>query len=179
MILTCNSCAKKFVVPDAAITISGRMVQCGSCGNKWKQFPVDISDKSQSVSKVAAVVSKPRPIQKKIQKPKKVKKSNVKKPREVSLYSPEYLAKKHGIKINDTDFKKKVSKIDKDKGKVSFGFYNSLILFLVIIIAFSKVLHFSQELIVQLFPFTEYYLDYFFETIRNMFEIWKNLITSY
>ena len=40
MILTCNSCAKKFVVPDNAITASGRMVQCGSCGNKWKQFPI-------------------------------------------------------------------------------------------------------------------------------------------
>ena len=40
MILSCNSCGKKFVVPDQAITPSGRLVQCGSCGNKWKQFPV-------------------------------------------------------------------------------------------------------------------------------------------
>ena len=39
MILTCNSCGKKFVVPDSAITASGRTVQCGSCGNKWKQYP--------------------------------------------------------------------------------------------------------------------------------------------
>ena len=41
MILSCNSCEKKFVVPDKAITASGRLVQCGSCGNKWKQFPVN------------------------------------------------------------------------------------------------------------------------------------------
>ena len=27
-------------VPDKAITIAGRAVQCGSCGNKWKQFPI-------------------------------------------------------------------------------------------------------------------------------------------
>ena len=40
MILNCNACGKKFVVPDSAITSSGRMVQCGSCGNKWKQFPI-------------------------------------------------------------------------------------------------------------------------------------------
>ena len=178
MILTCNSCGKKFVVPDAAITATGRMVQCGSCGNKWKQFPVDDSNKSQLISEVKEIVSKPRPIQQKVQKPKKAKKRNIK-PREISLYSPEYLAKKHGIKINDTDFKKTVANIEKNKDKVSFGFYNSLILFLVIIIAFSKGLHFSQELIVQTFPFTDYYLDYFFETIRNIFEIWKNLITSY
>ena len=41
MILTCNSCDKKFVVPDSAITASGRTVQCGSCGNKWKQYPIN------------------------------------------------------------------------------------------------------------------------------------------
>jgi predicted Zn finger-like uncharacterized protein len=41
MILSCNSCEKKFVVPDQAITAAGRTVQCGSCGNKWKQFPIN------------------------------------------------------------------------------------------------------------------------------------------
>ena len=40
MILKCNSCEKKFVVPDQAIAAAGRIVQCGSCGNKWKQYPV-------------------------------------------------------------------------------------------------------------------------------------------
>ena len=39
MIIKCNSCERKFVVPDQAITTAGRIVQCGSCGNKWKQFP--------------------------------------------------------------------------------------------------------------------------------------------
>ena len=45
MILTCNSCDKKFVVPDSAISASGRMVQCGSCGNKWKQYPINKTKK--------------------------------------------------------------------------------------------------------------------------------------
>ena len=39
MILSCNACGKKFVAPDNAISANGRVVQCGSCGNKWKQFP--------------------------------------------------------------------------------------------------------------------------------------------
>ena len=99
MILTCNSCGKKFVVPDSAITASGRMVQCGSCGNKWKQLPIKIT-KPQSTSTQKKAASKPQPKQQKIQKPKKIKKTTTKKPREISLYSPEYLAKKHGIKIN-------------------------------------------------------------------------------
>ena len=176
MILTCNSCGKKFVVPDNAITASGRMVQCGSCGNKWKQFPIKIT-KPQSTSQQKKVASKPQPIRQKIQKPKKVKKTTQKKSREISLYSPEYLAKKHGIKINESQSVKGISK--KEKVKVSFGFYNSLILFIFLIISISRLLYFSQDFIILKLPMSEFYLHYFFESIRNIFEIWKDLITNY
>ena len=175
MILTCNSCSKKFVVPDSAITASGRMVQCGSCGNKWKQFPVGEVKKTQSITRPQGVVSRPKTVQQKIQKPKKVKKTAPKKPREISLYSPEYLAKKHGIKINETETTKTAKKTEKNK--VSFGFYNSLIVFIIFIIAISRILYFSQNFLISLFPMSEFYLNYFFESIRNIFEIWKNLIT--
>ena len=177
MILTCNSCGKKFVVPDSAITASGRMVQCGSCGNKWRQYPVGEIKKTQSIPSTKKVVSKPQPTKQKIEKPKKVKKTAPKKPREISLYSPEYLAKKHGIKINDVQPEKKISK--QEKGKVSFGFYNSLIVFIFFVIAFSRILYFSQSFIITYFPISEFYLKYFFESIRNIFEIWKNLVTNY
>ena len=53
MILSCNSCGKKFVVPDNAITEAGRTVQCGACGNKWKQFPVGIAENKEVMSKPA------------------------------------------------------------------------------------------------------------------------------
>ena len=177
MILTCNSCGKKFVVPDSAITVSGRMVQCGSCGNKWKQFPIRDTVKAQSSSRSQNIVSKKKPIQQKILKNKKVKKITPKKPREISLYSPEYLAKKHGININETQAVEKVGK--KAKGKIPFGFYNSLIVFIFLVIALSRILYFSQEFIISIMPMSEYYLNYFFESIRNIFEIWKNLITNY
>ena len=49
-----------------------------------------------------------------------------KKKREINLYSPEYLDKKHGINLNDV----KTSDTKKSNENVSFGFYNSLILFL-------------------------------------------------
>ncbi|MEC7099340.1 MAG: zinc-ribbon domain-containing protein [Pseudomonadota bacterium] len=177
MILTCNSCGKKFVVPDSAITASGRMVQCGSCGNKWKQFPLGEVEKTQSITRPKKVVSRPQPVQQKIQKTKKIRRSAPKKRREISLYSPEYLAKKHGIKINDTQPEKKISKQEKDK--VSFGFYNSLLVFIFFVITLSRILYFSQEIIITNIPASEYYLNYFFESIRNIFEIWKNLITNY
>ena len=132
MILTCNSCGKKFVVPDNAITVSGRMVQCGSCGNKWKQFPLGEITKTPSVSSPKKIVSEPKKVQQKIQKTKKIKRTIPKKTREISLYSPEYLAKKHGIKIDGSQPVKEISK--KEKAKISLGFFNSLIIFIIFII---------------------------------------------
>ena len=174
MILTCNSCSKKFVVPDSAISTSGRMVQCGSCGNKWKQFPLDEVKKTQSVSRPKKIVSKQQPIKQKTQRSKKAKKSSIKKSREISLYSPEYLAKKHGIKINETKTQKNI--IEKKNDKVSFGFYSSLIVFIFLVISLSRILYFTQNIIISYIPISEFYLSYFFESIRNIFEIWKNLI---
>ena len=169
MILSCNSCEKKFVVPDHAITATGRLVQCSSCGNKWKQFPVE--------NKAKAGISNQTNINKKViphAKTKKKKRKEKVKKREVSLYSPEYLAQKHGINLS-----KSKSTETSNINKVSFGFYNSLIQFIVMIIFLSRGLYFSQDFVVQKLPFTEFYIDYFFESMRNIFEIWKNLISSY
>ena len=170
MILSCSSCEKKFVVPDQAITAAGRIVQCGSCGNKWKQFPLKNEKKTPATNK--KVVTKKTPA---VSQTTKSRNKRPRKTREINLYSPEYLAKKHGITL--TDNKNKPTK--KDTGNVNFGFYNSFLLFVVLIIVFSKGLHFFQDYIIQILPISEFYLNYFFESIKNMFEIWKNLISSY
>ena len=175
MIITCNCGEKKFTLPDNSIPATGRMVQCGFCGLKWKQFPVGEVETTQSIARPKKVVPRSQPIQQKIQKSKKVKKTAPKKTREISLYSPEYLAKKHGIEISDVK-PEKISNQNK-KDKVSFGFYNSLILFIFLIISISRILYFAQDFIVTIFPISEFYLNYFFESIRNIFEIWKNLIS--
>jgi len=170
MILNCNSCGKKYVVPDSAITAMGRMVQCGSCGNKWKQFPIAAKTKKE--------VKITRPITKQtVVKTKKIKKRVARKPREMNLYSPEYLAKKHGIKITDIEPTK--AKSFNSKNKISLGFYGSLLIFLVFVIFFSRSLYFAQDIIVRLFPNSEFYLNYFFENVRNIFDIWKSLISNY
>ena len=171
MILSCNSCEKKFVVPDKAITAAGRIVQCGSCGNKWKQFPISNEAIKTTAIKIPKIERKPNISKNKNINPKKKK---VKKSREINLYSPEYLAKKHGIKLSEDVIKNKSSNTD-----VSLGFYNSLLIFLIVIIVLSRGLYFFQDFMVQKLPFTEFYIDYFFESIRNIFEIWKNLISNY
>jgi len=174
MILNCNSCGKKFVVPDNAISASGRVVQCGSCGNKWKQFPLNQTSPVTSVSRGKKLAPKVTKIQQKTQKPKKIKKITTRKPREIDLYSPEYLAKKHGIKLKSEEKDKPLQNV-----KTSLGFYNSLLLYIVVIIFLSRALYFVQDFVVEKFPFSEFYINYFFESIRNMFEIWKNLISAY
>ena len=70
---------KIFVVPDAAITASGRMVQCGSCGNKWKQYPINEDKNNKPALKSSKIVSNTKPTPQKTQKIRKVKKSVVKK----------------------------------------------------------------------------------------------------
>ena len=181
MIITCNCGEKKFTLPDNSIPVSGRMVQCGFCGLKWKQFPITTSEKEEKIAKPFATRSiiKPTSLKKTIS-PKKslnTKRKITKKKREINLYSPEYLAKKHGIKIKDSG--PKGSKKSTTKDKVSFGFYSSLLVFLVFVILFSRSLYFAQSFVITLFPITEFYLNYFFENIRNFFEIWKSLISSY
>ena len=173
MIITCNCGLKKFSLPDNSIPAAGRMVQCGSCGLKWKQFPVNEINNTEPISNIKNIASEPKQVQPKKQNAKKVKKTSFRKRRELDLYSPEYLAKKHGIKLSDE------VKTISEKEKVSFGFYNSLLLFLLVIIIFSRGLYFFQDFVVQKLPFTQFYLNYFFESIKNMFEIWKNLISSY
>ena len=52
MLINCDACQKKFTVPDSAITVSGRLLQCGSCGNKWTQFPA----KDNTVDKIKNII---------------------------------------------------------------------------------------------------------------------------
>ena len=47
-------------------------------------------------------------------------------------------------KLTKHSLKKKISK--KEKERVSFGFYNSLIVFIFFVIALSRILYFSQDL---------------------------------
>ena len=170
MILRCNSCEKKFVVPDEAITATGRLVQCSACGNKWNQFPVN-SKQKDIISNLKANNN----VTAKTTKVPKSKKKSKKKTRQINLYSPEYLAKKHGINLDTVkkDFDKNTN------NEISFGFYNSLLVLIVFTIFFSRSLYFFQDLIVKIFPVTEFYLNYFFESIKNIFELIKSLIINY
>ena len=169
MILSCDSCEKKFVVPDNAISAAGRLVQCSSCGNKWNQFPIN--------EKVKAKVSKIKSPAKKIQSSTKKSKRKVRKKTGPDLYSPEYLAKKHGIKIDSKPVLQ--NKATEGKTKVGIGFYSFVIISAVIAISILRLLYFTQDIIIEKLPIAEIYINYLFESIRNIKEIIQNFFSNY
>ena len=171
MILSCNSCEKKFVVPDSAITPSGRLVQCSACGNKWKQFLI-ISSSKVPKKTIKAITSSI--------KVKKVAKSKIKKSNKrpgPSLYTPEYLAKKHGVNINIKPEQKQ--KNLNNKIKVNFGFYNFSIVTIIITTFLLRILYFVKSKIIMLLPESEIYINYLFETLLNIQLLIQNFLAGY
>ena len=186
MILDCQCGEKKFVVPDNAIPAAGRLVQCSFCGNKWTQFPITKKVTKEPINFLAKkeVIEKPAKVQPKIQNEKIFstpikKKKMVKKRSGPSIYSKEYLEKKHGISID-----KNYENISKDKSnkKVSqsyFGFYSYIIVLLVSITSILGILNLTKEIIIFNFPFTEIYIEYLFENLNNFGILFRDTFNLY
>ena len=170
MILSCNSCEKKFVLPDNAIGASGRLVQCSACGNKWKQFPIIVQNNEKQKFEFKAPQLKKSKIQ-------KTKKETVKKRKGPDLYTPEYLAKKHGIAINGKQ--KSNNKTQSKETNVKFGFYNFLLVLTLFLTFIIRIIYFTKDKITQKFPFLENYIYYIFESIKNIKEIIINFFSTY
>ena len=176
MIIQCTSCDKKFNVPDSAITAAGRLVQCSSCGNKWTQYP----------EKIKQVAPKTLPIPKKTATPK----TKVSKKKTVPIpYSKEYMKQKWGTSLQNYAEKKGLSKkvkaipqkkSQKQKSnqtikRPSFGFFNYLITYSILLTFFIGILNFERERLARKFPVLEPYIDHFFESL----EIFKTLILDF
>ena len=173
MILECKSCQKKFLVPDNAITSSGRLVQCSSCGNKWTQFPIKKKP-----------VSEPKIITQKIKVEKTLnpiikKRKTKKKKTGPSIYSKEYLEKKHGINIDGNSTKFVKSKTVKKSSKSYFGFYSYLTIFIIAILMVIGILNLTKNVIILNFPFTEIYIEYLFENLNNFIILFKDALNLY
>ena len=159
MLVNCNSCQKKFVVPDSAITEKGRLLQCGSCGNKWTQYP--ISQEEQITIKKPINTSNTEKIIKKSSSTKKTSKSRK---RQVDLYSEEYLKKKHGLVIQDAISVE--SSNSKQKLKTGIGFYGNVIILIIFLISIFGVLDLNKYFVINKFPFLETYINYLYDSLE-------------
>ena len=165
MIVICKSCNKNFNVPQNAIPKEGRLVQCSSCGNKWVQFP-EVSKKVDTKKSIKPVSVKKTP------KKRTVKRSGP------TIYSSEYLEKKHGIKIKDTSNTSK-TRTAKKEVKTSLGFYSVFLITIIFLTAFLGVLNLNKELVISNLPVTEKYINYLFENINIIWIIFKDIVTIY
>ena len=159
MLVNCNSCQKKFTVPDSAILQTGRLLQCGYCGNKWTQYPIKGEDIKKEIRKKTALEIPPT----KIKKSPKLKPLAKKKKREINLYSEEYLKKKHGLEISNSIDNKKI--ISNKKTTNSSFFFTYLIIVTIYIIAFFGILNISKDFIILNYPFTETYISSLYEAL--------------
>ena len=169
MILECKSCQKKFLVPDSAITSTGRLVQCSSCGNKWTQFP----PKKEFV-KTKKVIPIQSAVKKVASQPSKKKK--VKRKISPSIYSKEYLEKKHGITIDTINPKISRNKPVKKSSTSYFGFYSYLFIFLISTALLFGILNLTKEILIVNFPFLEIYIEYLYENLENFSVFFQSLI---
>ena len=165
MIITCKSCNKNFNVPQNAIPKEGRLVQCSSCGNKWVQFP-EVSKKVDTKKSIKPVSVKKTP------KKRTVKRSGP------TIYSSEYLEKKHGIKIRDTSNTSRKRTVKKEV-KTSLGFYSVFLITIIFLTAFLGVLNLNKEIVILNLPVTEKYINYLFENINIIWIIFKDIVTIY
>ena len=179
MILECKSCNKKFLVPDNAITLSGRLVQCSSCGNKWTQYPIKKEIESTKKLK-SGEISKPKQKTNLITQNQKNKKSSKKKSvvkkSQPAIYSKEYLEKKHGIRIKTVPLNYKASE---ETIKSNMGFYSYFFIILILIVAFLGVLNLTKDIVVYNFPFLETYISYLFENLENFKIIFMDMLNIY
>jgi len=157
MLVNCNSCQKKFVVPDSAITEKGRLLQCGSCGNKWTQYPME----EQKTVKAPIKTSNTEKI---IKKSVSVKKTSKSRKREVNLYSEEYLKKKHGLVIRDAISAD--SSNSKLKSSTGIGFYGNVIILIIFLITIFGILDLNKYLVINKFPFLETYINYLYDSLE-------------
>ena len=115
---------------------------------------------------------KPQKIQPKIQEVKifnepKKKKKIIKKRSGPSIYSKEYLEKKHGINIDRDNSNISKNKLGKKSTQSYFGFYSYLLILLFIVTTITGILHLTKEIVIFYFPFTQIYIENLFENLNN------------
>ena len=146
MIISCTQCDKKFEIESNLIPSEGRLLQCSSCNHKW--FYKKKTEKIVTDN-----------LKKKIFENKKIKKP-VKKQKTLSEYSKEY--------------KTITSTVSKKKEKIST--LNSILVFIISLIALILILDTFKNPISTLIPNINFLLESLYETLKDIILFIKDLL---
>ena len=157
MQISCPNCTKKFEIDDKLIPSEGRLLQCGSCNNKWFY-----KHKLQELSKQE---SKPIPkIKKNINDTKVQKSEKLIKPKDEkeTIVIPD---------IKDDPVKEKNNKIIK-----KINYFKIFLVSIITIITLILILDTFKNQINVIFPNIDIFLYNLYETLIDLSLFFKDLI---
>ena len=145
MIISCAQCDKKFEIESNLITSDGRLLQCSSCNHKW------------FYKKKPEIITTDNLKEKNFEN-KKIKKP-VKKQKTLSDHAKEY--------------KRVTSTVSKKKEKIST--LNSILIFIISLIALILILDTFKNPISTLIPNINFLLESLYETFKDIILFFKDL----
>jgi len=165
MIIDCIKCTKKFVVNASLIPDNGRTIQCGSCNHVWFYKPKIEQSKNEIKTEISIHKSNDNILENK-----------------KDDYTNEKLSKTdETINLeNFANIEPSSNKlINKDKKNI-FSVSKVLSYFLVFLITFVAliiVLDTFKSPLSSIFPGLEIFLYNFFETLKDLYLLTKNLLS--
>ena len=91
------------------------------------------------------------------------------------------MEKKHGLKIIEKGPKKNKNKnnIIKKSQTTGFGFYGFLTLFLIFVITIFGVINLTKDIIIDIYPQSETYINYLYEIIEILNSVIFQLFSNF
>ena len=159
MIINCIKCSKKFEVNTTLIPDNGRTIQCGSCNHVWFYKPKIEQSKNEIKTEVSSSNSN----------------NNVLENKEDD-YANEKLLKTDETKNTEPSSNELINEIKKTTFSVS-KFLSYFLVFLITFIALIIVLDTFKSPLSRIIPGLEIFLYNFFETLKDLYLLIKNLLS--
>ena len=159
MIIDCINCTKKFEVNASLIPDNGRTIQCGTCNHVWFYKPKIEQSKNEIKTEVSSSNSN----------------NNVLENKEDD-YANEKLLKTDETKNTEPSSNELINEIKKTTFSVS-KFLSYFLVFLITFIALIIILDTFKSPLSSIIPGLEIFLYNFFETLKDLYLLIKNLLS--
>jgi predicted Zn finger-like uncharacterized protein len=159
MIIDCINCTKKFEVNASLIPDNGRTIQCGTCNHVWFYKPKIEQSKNEIKTEVSSTKSN----------------NNVVENKEDD-HANEKLLKTDETKNTEPSSNELINEIKKTTFSVS-KFLSYFLVFLITFIALIIVLDTFKSPLSSIIPGLEIFLYNFFETLKDLYLLIKNLLS--
>jgi predicted Zn finger-like uncharacterized protein len=159
MFIDCINCTKKFEVNASLIPDNGRTIQCGTCNHVWFYKPKIEQSKNEIKTEVSSSNSN----------------NNVVENKEDD-HANEKLLKTDETKNTEPSSNELINEIKKTTFSVS-KFLSYFLVFLITFIALIIVLDTFKSPLSSIIPGLEIFLYNFFETLKDLYLLIKNLLS--